>query len=158
MLSRSGLIHLAKARWDKHDQCHLVEMKEAHQQFICHLINGNSTSDDLDGVLRPYKRIIISCTTPHRSPIKLGKYMLKSFITTTPPIDQSKQFNTLAKVNGKGMFLADLVKITSRRTARGLANRVIQKKTPAFPMIAAAVPLFCITDNNRVNTIMKVVP
>ena len=63
--------------------------------------------------------------------------MLKSF-KSRPYTLHRTQFATHVSVNGKGIDLALFVLMTFFRAARGLANKIIQKNTPTFPMIAEA--------------------
>lgn len=65
---------------------------------------------------------------------------MKSFISK-PYTVQRKQFKMHVRVKGKGIAFADLVSITVLRAARGLANKITQKITPTFPMMAEARPL-----------------
>lgn len=59
---------------------------------------------------------------------------MKSCISKRPEILQRPQFIRHAKVNGKGMQFAFLVAITFLKVDNGLANNMMQKRTPSFPI------------------------
>ena len=59
--------------------------------------------------------------------------MFGSFIPNNPKTDHKVQFNTVAKVNGKGILLADLVCNTVCNAARGDPNMATQNNTATFP-------------------------
>jgi len=63
--------------------------------------------------------------------------MLGSCISINPTTDHNKQFKTVAKVNGRGMLLADFVFKTVCKAAKGDPNMATQKRTAIFPIHAA---------------------
>lgn len=83
-------------------------------------------------------------------PSMLGKYMLKSCMSKRPAMLQSPQFTRQAKVNGKGMLFAFFVATTVLIVDKGLANNMIQNRTPSFPTLSAGSEAV-----KDINTIMQ---
>ena len=78
----------------------------------------------------PYITFNPNCAMAQLNPIKLGKYILKSFIIHNPTDDHAKQLKKHAIVKGSGIDAADFVINTCFKAANGLANNIIQNKTP----------------------------